>query len=37
VCTFGAVLVLMAVVKALFFRVKQEQAQAVEVRTQQVV
>jgi zinc/manganese transport system permease protein len=37
VCTFGAVLVLMAVVKALFFRVKQEQAQPVEVRTQQVV
>ena len=37
VCTFGGVLVLMAVVKALFFRVKQEQAQPVEVRTQQVV
>jgi zinc/manganese transport system permease protein len=37
VCTFGAVLVLMAVVKALFFRAKQEQPEAVEVGTRQVV
>src|SRR5256885_12592336 len=37
VCTFGAVLVVMAAVKAVFFRVKQEQTQAVEVRTRQVV
>src|SRR5246500_2449215 len=31
VCTFGAVLVLMAIVKALFFKVRQEQPQAAEV------
>jgi zinc/manganese transport system permease protein len=37
VCTFGAVLVLMALVKALFFRAKQEQPEAVEVGTRQVV
>jgi zinc/manganese transport system permease protein len=37
VCTFGAVLVVMAGVKALFFRVKQEESQPVEVRTRQVV
>src|SRR5256885_9001578 len=33
VCTFGAVLVLMAVVKALFFKVRQEQPQPAEVVT----
>jgi len=37
VCTFGAVLVVMAGVKAVFFRVKQEEPQPVEVRTRQVV
>jgi len=37
VCTFGAVLVCMAVVKAIFFRVKQEQPQPEEVRVRQVV
>jgi zinc/manganese transport system permease protein len=37
VCTFGAVLVVMAAVKAVFFRVKQEEPQPVEVRTRQVV
>ena len=37
VCTFGAVLVVMAVVKALFFKVRQEQPQPAEVRTRQVV
>jgi zinc/manganese transport system permease protein len=37
VCTFGAVLVVMAAVKAIFFRVKQEESQPVEVRTRQVV
>lgn len=37
VCTFGAVLVVMAAAKGLFFRAKQEQPQAVEVRTRQVV
>src|SRR5215468_9649118 len=37
VCTFGAVLVVMAVVKALFFPVKQEQPQPAEVRTGQAV
>jgi zinc/manganese transport system permease protein len=37
VCTFGAVLVVMAAVKAVFFRVKQEESQPVEVRTRQVV
>jgi zinc/manganese transport system permease protein len=37
VCTFGAVLVLMAVVKAVFFRVRQEAPQAEEVSVRQVV
>jgi zinc/manganese transport system permease protein len=37
VCTFGAVLVCMAVVRAVFFRVKQEQPQPEEVRVRQVV
>ncbi len=37
VCTFGAVLVCMAVVKSVFFRVRQEEPQPVEVRTRQVV
>jgi zinc/manganese transport system permease protein len=37
VCTFGAVLVVMAAVKAVFFRVKQENAEPVDVRTRQVV
>jgi zinc/manganese transport system permease protein len=37
VCTFGAVLVVMAAVKAVFFRVKQEEREPVEVRTRQVV
>jgi zinc/manganese transport system permease protein len=37
VCTFGAVLVVMAAVKAVFFRVKQEKAEPVDVRTRQVV
>jgi zinc/manganese transport system permease protein len=37
VCTFGAVLVCMAVVRAIFFRVKQEQPQPEEVRVRQVV
>jgi zinc/manganese transport system permease protein len=37
VCTFGAVLVCMAIVKALFFKVRQEQPQPIEVRTRQVV
>lgn len=37
VCTFGAALVCMAIVKALFFRVRQEEPQPVEVRTRQVV
>jgi zinc/manganese transport system permease protein len=37
VCTFGAVLVVMAAVKAVFFRVKQEESEPVEVRTRQVV
>jgi zinc/manganese transport system permease protein len=36
VCTFGAVLVLMAIVKALFFKVRQEQPQPA-VRERQVV
>jgi len=36
VCTFGAVLVVMAIVKALFFKVRQEQPQAA-VRERQVV
>jgi zinc/manganese transport system permease protein len=31
VCTFGAVLVVMAIVKAVFFRVRQEEPQAAEV------
>jgi zinc/manganese transport system permease protein len=37
VCTFGAVLVCMALVRALFFRVKQEAPQPEEVRVRQVV
>ena len=37
VCTFGAVLVVMAAVKAVFFRVKQEDVEPVEVRSRQVV
>jgi zinc/manganese transport system permease protein len=37
VCTFGAVLVVMAVAKAVFFRAKQEEAQAVGVQARQVV
>jgi zinc/manganese transport system permease protein len=37
VCTFGAVLVVMAAVKAVFFRVKQEDLEPVEVRGRQVV
>lgn len=37
VCTFGAVLVLMAIVKALFFRAKQEQPQPADVRARQTV
>src|SRR5215467_16025786 len=38
VCTFGAVLVMMAIVKAVFFRVRQEQPQPAEqVRVRQVV
>jgi zinc/manganese transport system permease protein len=37
VCTFGAVLVCMAVVKAVFFRAAQEERQAVEVATRQIV
>lgn len=37
VCTFGAVLVCMALVRAVFFRVKQEQPQPEEVRVRQVV
>lgn len=37
VCTFGAVLVCMAIVKSVFFRVRQEEPQPVEVRTRQVV
>jgi len=37
VCTFGAVLVAMAVVKAVFFKVRQEQPQPAEVRARQVV
>ncbi|MCU1332222.1 MAG: hypothetical protein JWM08_1214 [Candidatus Angelobacter sp.] len=37
VCTFGAVLVVMAAVKAVFFRVKQEKAEPVDVGTRQVV
>jgi zinc/manganese transport system permease protein len=37
VCTFGAVLVAMAVVKAVFFKVRQERPQPAEVRTRQVV
>src|SRR5712671_397546 len=36
VCTFGAVLVVMAVVKALFFRVRQEEQQPAEVRSRQL-
>jgi zinc/manganese transport system permease protein len=37
VCTFGAVLVVMAGVKALFFREKQEQPQPAEARVRQTV
>jgi zinc/manganese transport system permease protein len=37
VCTFGAVLVVMAGVKTLFFRAKQEQSQAVETPVRQTV
>jgi zinc/manganese transport system permease protein len=37
VCTFGAVLVCMAVVRAFFFRVKQEEPQPAEARIRQVV
>jgi zinc/manganese transport system permease protein len=37
VCTFGAVLVCMAIVKSVFFRVRQEEPEPVEVRTRQVV
>jgi zinc/manganese transport system permease protein len=37
VCTFGAVLVMMAAVKALFFRAKQEQAEPVEARVRQTI
>jgi zinc/manganese transport system permease protein len=37
VCTFGAVLVLMAVVKAVFFRARQEAPQTEEVSVRQVV
>lgn len=37
VCTFGAVLVVMAVVKAVFFRAKQEQSQPVEAPVRQTV
>ncbi len=37
VCTFGAVLVVMAVVKSLFFRVRQEQTEPAETRVRQVV
>lgn len=37
VCTFGAVLVCMGIVKALFFRVRQEAPQAEEVSVRQVV
>ena len=37
VCTFGAVLVVMAGVKALFFRAKQEQSQPADVRVRQTV
>jgi zinc/manganese transport system permease protein len=37
VCTFGAVLVVMAVVKAVFFKVRQEQTQPAQVRARQVV
>jgi zinc/manganese transport system permease protein len=37
VCTFGAVLVCMAIVKSLFFRVRQEKTQPVEVRSRQLV
>jgi hypothetical protein len=36
VCTFGAVLVVMAAAKALFFRVRQEEPQP-EVQVRQVV
>lgn len=36
VCTFGAVLVVMAIVKALFFKVRQEQPQPTEVRPRQL-
>jgi ABC-type Mn2+/Zn2+ transport system permease subunit len=31
VCTFGAVLVVMAAVKAVFFRIRQEEPQQIEV------
>jgi zinc/manganese transport system permease protein len=37
VCTFGAVLVVMAVVKTLFFKVRQEQPEPEEVRSRQLV
>ncbi|HET9838864.1 MAG TPA: metal ABC transporter permease [Candidatus Angelobacter sp.] len=37
VCTFGAVLVCMALVKAIFFRVKEEQRQTEEAPVRQVV
>jgi zinc/manganese transport system permease protein len=37
VCTFGAILVCMAIVKSVFFRVRQEEPQPVEVRSRQVV
>lgn len=37
VCTFGAALVVMAVVKAVFFKVRQEQPEAAEVRSRQLV
>jgi len=37
VCTFGAVLVVMAVVKSIFFRVRQEEAQSEELRVRQMV
>ncbi|HEY7402565.1 MAG TPA: metal ABC transporter permease [Candidatus Angelobacter sp.] len=37
VCTFGAVLVVMAIVKSVFFRVRQEQPEPAETRVRQVV